>query len=334
MTRHSPPADTAPAFIEDPAAPAASDRTRTSPQSSDMPLPAMVKSFAQLAAERPGPVSTIPPKTRPQSPLVISCPHAGRIYPAEFVTDSAVDLAALRGLEDFATDRLVAGLAERGHATVITQIARAFLDVNRAADALDPNMFSAPPHPQTAPPSRLVRAGYGVIPRLTACRRPIHRRLLSAEDAHRRMALAYTPYHQAIADALARAQALHGASLLIDVHSMPPLDGGNRPLADIVLGDVHHRSLDRMIREKLAAFIAAAGFTLAWNSPYAGGFITKHYGEANGNRQSVQIEINRRLYMCDGSGRDGPRLDAAGAARVRGLLGGITAMLTDEICAG
>jgi N-formylglutamate deformylase len=268
------------------------------------------------------PVRIARPAVKQQSPVIISCPHSGRIYPAEFLATCAVDLADLRGLEDFATDQLVIDLPSHGVTTLTNAMARAYIDVNRPIDALDPAMFSAPPSRATAPSSRLVRAGYGLLPRLTAERQTIHRVALAPEEVDRRITRVYTPYHQHLATLLDRAEASFGTSLLIDIHSMPSNDQNGRPLADIILGDIHHNSLDRLMGQRLSDCITEKGFSLIWNSPYAGGFITKHYGHAASRRQSVQIEINRRLYM-----EDGLQLIPEGVIRIRALLAEIAAAL-------
>ncbi len=281
------------------------------------------------------PVNIIQPAIdQPPAPLVLSCPHAGRIYPAAFIAASAVSLSNLRGLEDFAVDRLVAGISDAvpgiNIVTISNPIARAYLDVNRPTTALDYTMFSRPFPAEAATPSRQVRAGYGLLPRLTASREVIHSQLLSVDDASARINLVHQPYHAALNQVLDAAYATHGHCLLLDCHSMPSHDQLNKPLPDIILGDLHHSTLDRETGRRLEDFMSNAGFSSAWNSPYAGGYITKAYGRASTPRQSVQIEINRRLYMDPQQEDAAPSLNIAGAERVRALLGGIASMLLNQ----
>ena len=265
----------------------------------------------------------------PMSAVVLSCPHAGRIYPAEFITASIADITDLRGLEDFGVDQIVGDAIDHGVPCVTNKISRAYIDVNRPIDALDHLMLSSPPASSDATPSRHVRAGYGLLPRLTAAREVIHRQLLPYDEVEQRIALVHQPYHSALRSALDTAQTDSGHAILIDCHSMPSHDQQNKPLADIILGDLHHSTLDKKIVKMLSSLIENAGFSIAWNCPYAGGFITKNYGCANSNQQSIQIEINRRLYM-----NRKYELDNSGVTRVSGLIAKICAALSDMVVKG
>ena len=260
------------------------------------------------------------------SPVVLSFPHAGRIYPAEFIAMTTASLEALRGLEDFATDLLGDGLEAAGVIRVEQHVARAYIDVNRPDDALDSTMFTAVPPTAIAAPSKLVRAGYGLIPRLRADRVPIHQRLLAADEALTRMVAAYRPYHQLLVQATDAAYAAHGACLLIDIHSMPPTTGDGRQIADIVLGDLNGLTLAKPSAAALAKRITTAGFSLGWNNPYSGGHITRQYGRANTPRQSVQIEVNRSLYMTAGL-----TVKSAGLARLQQLIADIASYMGKQI---
>ena len=256
--------------------------------------------------------------------MVLSCPHAGRIYPAEFIAASIANIADLRGLEDFGVDQLIGGALSHGIPCVTNKITRAYIDVNRPVDALDHLMLSSPPASDNIKPSRHVRAGYGLLPRLTAAREIIHRQLLPHDEVESRIALVHQPYHSAVQAALSNAHRKFGRAILIDCHSMPSHDQQNLPLADIILGDLHHTTFDQKIGKMLTRIIEKTGFSVAWNSPYAGGYITKNYGRANSNQQSIQIEINRRLYM---SGRYG--LNEEGVKRVSSLITKLCAALSD-----
>lgn len=269
--------------------------------------------------------------------LVISCPHAGRMYPAEFVATSALDLAALRDLEDYAVDWLIEGMMAHNITAITNHVGRAFLDVNRPADALDKIMFADTADTlNAATPSRQVKAGYGLLPRLNAARMPIHNTALSFDDARRRLALVHEPYHRMLAETLEMALAHHGHYLLLDIHSMPQTDQLGRPLADIVLGDCLGTTIAPELGMQISDFIADFGFSVDWNKPYAGGHITREYGKINSPRQSIQIEINRALYMKATPMPDNPAhknltLEADGAARVARMLGALGAMLADML---
>ncbi len=256
------------------------------------------------------------------SPVIVSCPHAGRTYPASMMDCAAQPVEALRGLEDFGVDCLLPELIATGIPTVINRVARAYLDVNRAETALDRTMFAG--EVTSAPPCHHVRAGYGLIPRLTSGRKPIYTKALPATEVSARLEFVYRPYHEMLTRLLDSAAAWHGATLLVDLHSMPAYDRLNNRLPDIICGDAHGSTLDSATASALTGFLQDCGLSVSWNHPYAGGFITRAHGDARGPRQAVQIELNRALYM------DGPaRLDPVRAATLRGQIGALGRFLAD-----
>lgn len=251
--------------------------------------------------------------TKAHSAIIVSCPHAGRHYPEELVSAGSVGLNALRDLEDFAVDALLDDLRHTAIGGICNHIARAYIDVNRPDDALDQSMFDTPV--RAAKQTRKVMAGYGLLPRLTSARVPIHDQLLPADAINRRIQHAYRPYHDKLQQLMCDAAHTHGHYLLIDCHSMPDTDQYNRKLPDIILGDCHGLTLAPSIGKQIDDFIRSNNFTVGWNTPYAGGYITSNYGKATSQGQSVQIEINRSLYM-----QRPYQIDANGAARVTALL--------------
>ena len=258
------------------------------------------------------------------SPVIISCPHAGRSYPSSLLTQAAQPLEAVRGLEDFGVDCLVTELAAHGLPTVINRVARAYIDVNRADNAIDAAMFSSAV--EAPAPCHHVRAGYGLIPKLTSARKPIYDNHIPATEIAVRTEFVYRPYHDALARLLEAAQLRHGRSLLVDMHSMPAYDRLNNRLPDIICGDGYGGTLDRETATALTGFLQDCGLSVSWNHPYAGGYITRSNGDARGTRQSVQIEINRAIYM-DGAAQ----LDQARTANLRRQIGALGRFLADTM---
>ena len=293
---------------------------------SDVDLNARIMLSKQY--DRPSPFRLLGAAAAPQaiasSAVIVSCPHAGRHYPEELVAAGSIGIEALRDLEDFAVDALLDDLRHTNIGGISSQIARAYIDVNRPEDALDQNMFDEPV--TAAKQSRKVLAGYGLLPRLTSARTPIHDTLLSADAATQRIQFAYRPYHNKLQELLGNAMQNHGHYLLIDCHSMPATDQYDRHLPDIVLGDCHGRTLAPYIGKQIDDFIRSKDFTIGWNNPYSGGYITSHYGKATSPGQSLQIEINRSLYM-----RRPHQIDADGAARVTALLTALLGFLDTAV---
>ena len=230
-----------------------------------------------------------------QSAVVASCPHAGRSYPASMLANAVQPVDELRGLEDFGVDCLLPGLAGIGIPTLVNRVARAYVDVNREPSALDSTMFNG--RVDAGKPCHHVRAGYGLIPKLTAARKPIYDSRLEAAEAAIRTGVVHAPYHAALERLMAAAMRRNDRVLLVDFHSMPGQDRLNNPLPDIVLGDGHGTTLDRATASAVTGFFKDSGLSIGWNQPYAGGHITRNNGDARAPRQALQVEINRNIYM-------------------------------------
>ena len=234
-------------------------------------------------------------------PLVITSPHSGRDYPAAFLAISGLTLPQLRRAEDALVDQLLAGIA--GVPVLCARYGRAYLDLNRAAEELDPGMFDG----ALGVPVRLterVASGLGVLPRMAGPGLDIYRAPLPASEAPRRLAALHQPWHDTLAMLLERARARHGYAVLIDCHSMPRPAGVMPP--QVVLGDRHGHSANPQLVELVEAHFAGAGWRVARNSPYAGGHITAWHGQPAKGLHALQIEIDRALYLDAGRLLPGP----------------------------
>jgi N-formylglutamate amidohydrolase len=176
---------------------------------------------------------------------------------------------------------------------------RAFLDVNREPYELDPRMFEGrlPSFANTR--SLRVAGGLGTIARIVGESQEIYASRLSVEEALARIEGLYKPYHRALRRVLDRIQREFGHVVLVDCHSMPSssLAKDDRPRADMVLGDRYGTSCAPAITDSVDKALRRLGYTIARNKPYAGGYITEHYGNPSAGMHVIQIEINRALYM-------------------------------------
>lgn len=230
----------------------------------------------------------------PVSPLVFASPHSGRHYPAALLAASRLPLAELRRCEDPHVDALVAPAARAaGAAFLCATHARAWLDVNRAPDELDPDMLAGP-RPDVRP-SRRVAQGLGVIPRDAGPAGRIYRRPLSVAEVRARLDALHQPWHAALAGALATAHAVHGYAVLIDWHSMPPAP--SPCVADLVVGDLHGRAAHPALVALLEDALRAAGFAVARNDPYAGAWTLERHGAPAAGVHAIQIELARTGHL-------------------------------------
>lgn len=232
-------------------------------------------------------------------PFVYNSPHSGRHYPLPFLNDVRLDSTAIRRSADHYVDELFAAAPDFGAPLLLANFPRAFLDVNREPYELDPKMFDGPLPPYANIGSLRVAGGLGTIPRIVAENMEIYRRRLSVEEGLNRIDEIYKPYHAALRRLIARTHTRFGFSVLIDCHSMP----GNVRIAgsdvrpDVIVGDRYGTSASAELSRAATGFLSDLGFCAVRNKPYAGGFITEHYGRPVRGLHALQIEINRALYI-------------------------------------
>ena len=233
-------------------------------------------------------------------PFVVNSPHSGRSYPEAFLRRSRLDARAVRRSEDAWVDLLLSEAVPLGAPVLQANFPRAWLDVNREPFELDPAMFDGPLPAHANSRSIRVAGGLGTIPRVVAEGQPIYAGRLSVREGLRRIEEVYRPYHETLRRLMARTCLRFGYAVLLDCHSMPSAvgrgaGGGARP--DVVVGDRYGTSCAPALSRALMDAFAARGYRTTRNKPYAGGFITEHYGRPLKGLHAVQIEINRALYM-------------------------------------
>jgi N-formylglutamate deformylase len=234
-----------------------------------------------------------------RSCAVFSSPHSGADYPRAFLETIDLGPRQVRSSEDAFVDELFAAAPRHGAPLIAARVPRACIDLNRAADDLDPALIAGATRRFLNP---RIAAGLGVIPRVVGEGRPIMQGKLTLAEAQRRIDDYWHPYHERLRALIADSRARFGAAILFDCHSMPhealnaaPGVGGRRP--EVVLGDRFGVACGRWLIEGAEAAFAAAGFAVVRNSPFAGGYITQAYGRPHQGVHALQIEIDRSLYM-------------------------------------
>lgn len=236
-------------------------------------------------------------------PLLYDSPHSGRVYPEDFLP--AAEMRLLLGGEDRFVDDLVIDAPSHGATLIKALFARTYIDPNRTADDLDPHLLPEDWAEETAPSVNSER-GVGLIFRLIGDAVPIYDRLLSADEIRHRIDAYWRPYHAALEDEMARLTERFGEVLHINWHSMQPVGnalapdpGRTRP--DFVLGDLDGTSCDPALTRFVADHLSALGYSVGLNDPYKGALIVERYGKPEEGRHTLQIEINRALYMDHGT---------------------------------
>lgn len=259
-----------------------------------------------------------------RSCAVFSSPHSGADYAGAFREGTLLEPLQLRSSEDAFVDDLFSAAPEQGAPLLAARVPRACLDLNRAPEDLDPALIAGAARGFLNP---RIAAGLGVIPRVVAEGRAIQRGKLTLVEAQRRITEYWHPYHARLRGLLTESRARFGMAILFDCHSMPrdALSGvgairGRRP--NVVLGDRFGAACDRWLVDAATEIFTAAGFVVARNVPFAGGYITQTYGRPSLGTQALQIEIDRSLYM------DEARVERRGDfAEVAARIGGAVAEL-------
>lgn len=240
--------------------------------------------------------------TRPASrisPLIFASPHSGCDYSHDFLRQTALDRRSIRSSEDAFVDRLFGMAPEVGAPLLAARAPRAFVDLNRAADELDPAVIEGIGR---APHNPRISSGLGVIPRVVAGGRAIYRGKLTLAEAEDRIRRFWHPYHQALSALVEETRTAFGRAILIDCHSMPheAIEAHTRPgqpRPEVVLGDRYGATAGREVMDRVEAAFASAGLRVGRNSPFAGAYVAQAYGRPSRGVHVVQVEIDRALYM-------------------------------------
>ena len=255
---------------------------------------------------------------------VFNSPHSGRDYPDALIARTRLPALKLRASEDALVDELFAAAPEHGAPLLCATAPRAWLDLNRAPGELDPALIEGV---RLSGLNQRLAAGLGVIPRVVSEGAEIYNGKLTLAEAEERIDAIHIPYHRRLEALLVRARDSFGAAILFDCHSMPsealraaPRVRGRCP--EIALGDRFGAAAGRAIMSMTQEAFERAGFVVARNAPFAGGYITQRYGRPARGMNAVQIELDRGLYLDQQRLKPGPGFD-----EMRARLSGVVAEL-------
>lgn len=274
------------------------------------------------------PPFTVHRPTELSSPLVFCSPHSGRVYPRSFIAQSQLTPAELRKSEDCFVEELFGSAPDHGAFLIEAHFPRAYLDLNREPFELDPELFAEPLPDYANTRTMRVIGGLGTIARIVSEREEIYAEPLPLEDALERIEQLYRPFHYALTETLNEVRDTFGFAILVDCHSMPsgetPSQIAARP--DFVLGDRFGSSCDSRITRLLRQHLTQQGYRVQLNRPYAGGYITEHYGQPFAQQHSIQIEINRALYLDEATFQRN-----SGFSGLREKMSALVALLSDRV---
>ncbi len=259
-----------------------------------------------------GPAFDVRGPRKQKIPVVMASPHSGRDYPPNFLAASRLDALTIRKSEDSYVDELFSEAPTHGVPLLRAHFPRAYMDVNREPFELDPEMFVGKLPSFVNTRSLRVAGGLGTIARVVADGKEIYRDKLSFEEAQQRVGDLYEPYHDQLRSLVADTHHSFGCAVLIDCHSMPSVGGpmdqdAGLMRADVILGDRHGSSCAPSLTDFVEAAFKDLGYSVGRNKPYAGGYTTERYGKPLHGIHTLQIELNRALYMDEASLEKKPR---------------------------
>jgi len=238
--------------------------------------------------------------TNKDKPLFLTVPHSGELVPpeAEWLRRASEKLL-LTDVDRFVDDLYRPAAESLPLPMLRTRVHRYAVDLNRYPDDIDPSTvqsanvgtedFSRGFHWRTT------TLGDALIPA------PITMR------THEELVAKYhDPFHVQIEGKVRELRTRWPGSTLyhLDCHSMPSRgtaahkDGGQKR-ADVVISDFDGKSCSRQFSDLVIGSFKALGWDVAYNWPYKGGRITQRYGRPDQGHETIQIELNRRLYMSE-----------------------------------
>ena len=235
--------------------------------------------------------------SRQTAPVILTSPHSGRCYTAGFLAASRLDALALRRSEDSFVEELYAAGPALGAPLLAANFPRAWCDANREAWELDPAMFADPLPDYVNASSPRVAAGLGTVPRIVGSGEPIYAGKLRFAEARARVTVCWQPFHDALRGLISETLARFGCCLVIDCHSMPSSIARGVARPEAILGDGHGTSCAPAVAAFIQRELSRLDLQTRRNDPYAGGYITRHYGRPREGVQVVQLELARELYM-------------------------------------
>jgi N-formylglutamate amidohydrolase len=266
---------------------------------------------------------------QPQFPILLSVPHAGRVYPAPLFDDLRIDPAHLLRLEDRYADRLAKPAIDAGFPAIIAECARVWIDLNRDEADLDPDMVHdwSGPRPQRG--SMKMRGGLGLVPRRLAVAGEIWRRPFAKAEIDVRINGYHRPYHAQIERILASMRQRFGIAILVDLHSMPSLPITAAQQSRIVIGDRFGQCAAPIYAELLTGRLRELDIPVALNNPYPGDYVLRRHGNPRRNIHALQVEVDRALYLDAMQREPGPNL-----ANTAAIIAELLALLCEQLSGG
>jgi N-formylglutamate amidohydrolase len=250
----------------------------------------------------------------PTVPLLLDSPHSGFEFPADF--DAQVSEFELRDGEDCFVDELYLPATETGVALIAARFPRTYLDPNRHAGDIDLDLIEGGRWPHAYQPSGKARIGKALVWRTLDDGRPIYAGRLAVERVVDRIERCHRPYHAAVQQWIEATHRRFGVSYHVNCHSMNAVagsqgeGGAGRARADFVLGDRDGTTCSSDFTECALLTLRGMGYDVRVNDPFKGVELVRAYSDPAHGRHSLQVEVNKRLYMDEATRTKSTGFDA------------------------
>jgi len=236
-------------------------------------------------------------RNNPKNPVLITVPHSGDYYPDIFLKNMRLNLDKVRKIEDFKSNEIIKLIEKDSADFLIAKCSRAVVDLNRSRKAIDNNMFNQIILNSHVDEKKMISYGLGVFPKIILNENIFHEKLPTTY-ANYILETFYDPFHSSIQNQIEILLSKFGVCYHFDLHSMPFKAVKNmKEKPDIVLGSNYHKSCSLELLNYIKNNFEKFGLNVSVNNPYAGGFITRNYGKPSIGVETLQIEVNRHLYM-------------------------------------
>lgn len=247
------------------------------------------------------PYSVIQPECG-QNAIIFNSPHSGTYLPEKFLNQISVNSSLLHYSGDILVDQLIRNTPLFGATCFINHFARTYVDTNRSSHEIDPEMFEEPGLDHDFDITNKVARGFGIFSRKSYDGQEIYLDNLPLSEINHRLDLVYHPVHKALGNLLDHCHKKHGFYILLDCHSMPSYQFidprlSNTKQADLIIGNCFDDSCCNYLTQNVADYFSNHGLKTAFNVPYSGGYNTQTYGIPHDNRNALQLEFSRALYM-------------------------------------
>lgn len=251
------------------------------------------------------PYSVFQPESN-QNGVVFNSPHSGTYLPEDFLKQISIDPAILHYSSDMLVDQLISETPLFGATNFINHFARIYVDTNRSAREIDSDMFQDSKHNINFKKTSKVGRGFGIFSRNAYNGQKIYQDKLPFSEIDHRLKQVYNPVHKALTNLLNQLHKKFGFYIMLDCHSMPSYEFidprlSNTKQPDLIIGNCYDSSCHALLSQHVANYFKNHGLRVDFNVPYAGGYNTRHYGRPEDNRNTLQLEFSRALYMDENS---------------------------------